>query len=69
MIDLGARLMDPAIGRFTTIDPLADIANYQSPYVVADNNPVVHVDIHGMGILNVLGNLWKRLKRGVKKTS
>ncbi|WP_339883467.1 DUF6443 domain-containing protein [Polaribacter vadi] len=69
LIDLGARFMDPAIGRFTTIDPLTDIANYQSPYVIADNNPVVFVDIHGLGILNVLGNLWRRLKNAVKNVS
>ncbi|MFT5438086.1 MAG: RHS repeat-associated protein [Ulvibacter sp.] len=66
-IDLGARQMDPAIGRFMTIDPLADFVNYQSPYVIADNNPILYIDVHGLGILNVIGNLWKKLKRGVKK--
>ncbi|WP_272150923.1 DUF6443 domain-containing protein [Tenacibaculum aiptasiae] len=65
--DLGARSIDPTIGRFMIIDPLADFANYQSPYAIAENNPIMYVDIHGLGILNVLGNLWKRLKFAVKK--
>ncbi len=46
--DLGARHMDPAIGRFWQIDPLADITNYQSPYVLADDNPILNVDVYGL---------------------
>lgn len=59
--------MDPTIGRFMTPDPLADFVTYQSPYAMAENNPVLHVDVEGLGILNVIGNLWKRLKLAVKK--
>lgn len=36
--DLGARHYNPALGRFMVIDPMADFVNYQSPYVMADNN-------------------------------
>ena len=64
--DFGARNYDATIGRFMTIDPLTDLINRQSPYVTADNNPVIYVDVHGLGILNVLGNLWRRLVHKVK---
>ena len=47
--DLGARHMDPALGRFMTIDPMADFVNYQSPYAVADNNPIQNIDFYGLG--------------------
>nr|WP_286943717.1 DUF6443 domain-containing protein [Allomuricauda sp.] len=67
MYDLGARMYDPALGRFTVIDPMADFVNNQSPYAMANNNPVANVDEYGLGILNVIGNLFKRLKRGVNR--
>ncbi len=47
--DLGARHMDPALGRFMTIDPMADFVTYQSPYAMADNNPIGFVDEYGLG--------------------
>jgi len=47
--DIGARLYEQRTGRFKSIDPLS--ANYprQSPYVFAANNPIVFVDIMGLG--------------------
>lgn len=65
--NLGSRIMDPTIGRFLSIDPLADFIPYQSVFALADNNPIHHVDYQGLGIINVLANLWKRLKLGLKK--
>lgn len=64
--DLGARHYDPAIGRFMVMDPMADFVNYQSPYVMANNNPVLYVDDYGMGIINLLGALVKNAVNGVK---
>lgn len=49
MYDLGARMMDPALGRFMNIDPMADFVNDQSPYVVANNNPIAFIDLYGLG--------------------
>ena len=61
MYDMGARGYMPDIGRFTVIDPMADFVNYQSPYVMSNNNPIINVDEYGLGIFNVIGNLFSRL--------
>jgi RHS repeat-associated protein len=47
--DYGARSYDAATGRFTTIDPLADIFAFQSTYAYAANNPIKYIDFMGMG--------------------
>jgi RHS repeat-associated protein len=60
------RQYTPDIVRFTTIDPMADFVNYQSPYVFSDNNPVMNIDDDGLGILNVVGNLFKRLVGAIR---
>ncbi|WP_298320502.1 DUF6443 domain-containing protein [uncultured Aquimarina sp.] len=65
--DLGARHYDPAIGRFMVIDPMADFVNNQSPYVMANNNPVLYVDEYGLGIWNWLKALGRKTAYGVKK--
>ena len=50
--DYGARWYDAAIGRFTSVDPLASDYAFQSPYAYATNNPVLFRDILGMGVEN-----------------
>ena len=45
--DYEARYMDPAIGRFTSIDPLAEKFYSWSPYVYVYNNPLKFIDPDG----------------------
>ena len=45
----GARMYDPQLGRFTTLDPAGDNYAVISPYVYAGNNPARYTDVGGMG--------------------
>jgi len=47
--DYGARWYDPAVGRFTGVDPLADHPNQvdKSPFAYSWNNPILYKDPDG----------------------
>jgi len=44
----GFRYYDPAIGRFTGVDPIADEFPHLSVYNYASNDPVRNIDLHGL---------------------
>jgi len=48
--DYGARWYDPAVGRFTGVDPLASKYPSLSPYCFVANNPLIYVDPDGRDI-------------------
>ncbi|MBD8388704.1 RHS repeat domain-containing protein [Dysgonomonas sp. BGC7] len=50
MYDYSARYYEPAIGRFITVDPLAEKYYSISPYAYVANNPIKFVDTDGRKI-------------------
>ena len=48
MYDYSARYYEPAVGRFSTVDPLAEMYYSISPYAYCGNNPIKFIDPTGM---------------------
>jgi len=47
-MNMGARIYDPEIGRFLSVDPLLDFFPNQTPYSYAYNNPLSFKDPSGL---------------------
>ncbi len=53
--DYGARMYDPAIGRFHTPDPLAEEFSHTTIYDYAGNNPISYIDYNGEHPVIIIG--------------
>ncbi len=47
----GFRMYDPAIARFTSVDPIAEEFAHLSTFNYADNSPIANIDLHGLQAL------------------
>ncbi|OGU58037.1 MAG: hypothetical protein A2X64_00445 [Ignavibacteria bacterium GWF2_33_9] len=55
-MNFGARIYDPSIGRFLSVDPLLDFFPNQTPYSYAYNNPISYRDPSGLAPEGEKGN-------------
>ena len=66
LYDFEARNYDPAIGRWTTIDPVTHWSN--SPYNAFDNNPIFWADPSGTTTVNSIQEMWDATPEGGNST-
>ena len=59
LYDFSARMQDPVLGRFNTMDPMCEKYYSISPYAYCNNNPIMYIDPNGMDIV-----IWYQNERG-----
>jgi RHS repeat-associated protein len=48
LLDYGARYYDACLGRWTSVDPIADKYPHVNPYNYAENEPIANIDLWGL---------------------
>lgn len=67
--DFGARMYDPAIGRWHTVDPMIEWRYSFSPYDYCRNNPINRIDPDGkydLAEITVRPSWWERFRNRIK---
>ncbi|MDR2954995.1 MAG: hypothetical protein LBV43_07935 [Prevotella sp.] len=67
LYDYSARQYDPAIGRFPTVDPLAESYYSWSPYIYCLDNPLKYVDPDGKDVINAFAEELKKAKQAAEE--
>ena len=67
-LDFGARIYDPRVGRFLSLDPKASTYPWQSPYVFAANNPINLIDENGLGPKGGREEFYKKMGKAALKS-
>ncbi len=65
LYDYGARWYDPVVGRWTSVDPLAQLYPSVSPYAYGLNNPMFWTDPTGMTVEPGSQKEWDKQKQNV----
>ena len=70
LYEYGFRWYDPAIGRFTGVDPISDQFPHVSTYNYAENEPIANIDLHGLQkvSVHVVGEIIRRGGQGQERT-
>ena len=61
-MDYGARWYDGALGRWTAVDPIAEEFPWVSTCNYAENEPVGHIDLHGLQKVLAITQIGKNSK-------
>lgn len=65
LYEYGARMYDPAIGRFICVDPIGDKFPELSTFNYASNNPIAKIDLCGLQGISVITGMIKEVAGSV----